>query len=82
MKRYFYRFTTFPAIAEELTGMKVSQKGDFYGVMLPESLRTQFGTRAHRLYPFGYLMVLPGQIPLPPFSEVSDDPDWEPELIF
>jgi len=84
MKRFAYHFRTFTSFVEEVVGFKVSRNCEIIGINLPPTLRQQFGTGAQRHYPYGCLMVLPQEVPVPPFQELPDEADWEPEpdLIF
>lgn len=84
MHREYFDFETVSAYVERTTGYKVSRAGVVNGVRLIDTLSTHFGSGARRHYPFGMLVVLPGdQVSFPFIEQLEDqDSDQEPGLVF
>jgi len=80
MKRYEYRFDTLRNYLEFMTGLKIATSGKIIGVHLASGLRSQFGTRAERHYPYGTVLVLPDALPVPTINELIEGGGWEPEI--
>ena len=80
MKRYEYHFEPLRNYLEYVTGLKIAPTGQVIGVRLSSGLRSQFGTRAQRHYPYGAVMVLPEALPIPRISELIEGSGWEPEI--
>jgi hypothetical protein len=80
MKRYEYHFQPLRKYLENVTGLKIAFTGQVIGVNMASGLRSQFGTRAQRHYPYGAVMVLPDALPVPHINELIEGSGWEPEI--
>ena len=80
MKRYEYRFSPLRNYLECVTGLKFATSGEVIGIRMASGLRSQFGTRAQRHYPYGAVLVLPAALPFPRVSELIEGSGWEPEI--
>ena len=84
MHREYFDFETVSVFVERTTGYKVSRIGVINGVRIVDSLSNHFGTSARRHYPFGMLVVLPGdQAPFPFVEQLEEqDSQRDPGLVF
>ena len=84
MSKVYYRFETVSAMVERITGLKVTNNGEIYGVWLAPSLRGWLGSGAQRFHPYEFppLVVVPAQPSPPETWDWVDDEFWPPSATF